>query len=68
MPRTGEGDKKFKAKGLRNDLRLARENDVLLGPGVDLLAMGATEPGALDLGVGPQFFFNGLTARRQFGC
>jgi hypothetical protein len=46
---------------------LARENDVFLCPGVDLLAMRAAQFAAFDFRVRPQFLFNRLATRRQFG-
>jgi hypothetical protein len=45
---------------------LAREDDVLFCPGMDLLAMRAGHFSALDFCGRPQFFFDRLTARRQF--
>jgi len=45
---------------------LTREDDVLFCPGMDLLAMRAGHFSALDFCVRPQFFFDRLTARRQF--
>ena len=45
---------------------LAREDDVFFCPGVDLAAMRAGHFGAFDFCVGPEFFSDGLAARRQF--
>ena len=45
---------------------LTSENDVFFRPGVDLLTMRARYLATLDFGSGPQLFFNGLPARRQF--
>ena len=47
-------------------LTLAREDDVFFCPGVDLAAVWAAELAALDFCGGPQFFSDGLAARRQF--
>ena len=43
---------------------LARENDVFFCPGVDLAAVWAAELAALNFCGGPQFFSDGLAARR----
>jgi hypothetical protein len=45
---------------------LAREDDVFFCPGVDLAAVWAAELAALNFCGGPQFFSDGLAARRQF--
>src|SRR3982074_880764 len=45
---------------------LAREDDVLFCPGMDLLAMRACHFSALDFCGRPQFFFDRLTAPRPF--
>ena len=44
----------------------AGEDDVFLCPGVDLAAVWAAELAALNFCGGPQFFSDGLAARRQF--
>jgi len=44
----------------------AREDDVFFCPGMDLAAVWAAELAALNFCGGPQFFSDGLAARRQF--
>ncbi len=46
-----------------NALFLAGQNDVFFCPGVDLATMRAGEFWGLDLGCGPELFFDGLTGR-----
>ncbi len=49
-----------------NALFLADQNDVFFCPGVDLATMRAGEFWGLDLGCGPELFFDGLTGRGEF--